>query len=897
MYLTFLFYILYSNSFIIKCKYKMESWNNQINVFPYPKEKIDSHPTIEFLLESFSPTFRARVTEAIWEKSRYIDYSQLSTGGLDNINHKSDIDNLENTKKLLIESLEKLSEISWGKAPIVFISDSCFTNDSFIFELKDLLGNDYNKFVKEITISYTDNSKNLNLSKGLYENSIVILWWSFSDLEDIPDSLFKSDLANFIKQVNNDKINSKLIWVCWGQQFVSSIIWFDEMFSEKIITTYRWVAQFWAMPISITNINQVPHIAKPIVRSITHNLENLRLSSIFTRTWHVDFNLFDTFQALSLYSSIAVIWVDPITKSPILWMTKNWNIIWNQAHFEIDINRDKKTLVDQIENLIPSLQKTYWNEVEKVLLNTKQEYQAKEKLWQLFYVPSLLTFANSIIAKHEFRTQNQEKEEIYKATPKEIQGKITQIISKENFDEHIDKSKLLEKLDQEWILEMLVSFDRKINRWLQEASNLVWFDFENFIKEHKEANKDTNYICRDLGSGNWTLVNDIEKLGVNIHGVSNQAYFDIYNSLIKLEQFSNWPRKNILKIFIEKLINKYKTLVSWSVKQRVIKAMEDINLTENDESFLVNSMFSEETYRFNDQERQKLDKQEIKFKNENPDFIQDIKDYIKNHFYEFISWNFDSTLFSDFSSLRINDKLIKKINLQLAIRSTCHIDSKDLENLLDTYVNIFAKPWSVFFDNWIVRSDSWVPRIQEYLDLEKNHKDIKVYFIYDPKTSYVTSAIILKQPYTDKKMIEKNLQSGYKLLESDEISKSSFFKIERIFRETMILCFKDLNFNHDKNKEISLFLEELSSESDSLSTQEIKQKIIEKINILIREINKELKEKYKKEAEKKYIWEYSEIDENVFDFYLEKMKPELKEFLSLWNVENPGWFNKNFKRK
>jgi hypothetical protein len=82
------------------------------------------------------------------------------------------------------------------------------------------------------------------------------------------------------------------------------------------------------------------------------------------------------------------------------------------------------------------------------------------------------------------------------------------------------------------------------------------------------------------------------------------------------------------------------------------------------------------------------------------------------------------------------------------------------------------------------------------------------------------------------------------MLSTDEIDKCSFLKIERFFRELMIFTFKNLQFSHDKNKEIVNFLKNLSANMNILTPEQIKELIILKINSLIINVNKEYNKKY-----------------------------------------------------
>ncbi len=862
----------------------MKSNDTKIHVIPYPYDNVYNHPSIDYILKNYFPTLKSKVEKVLSVKTRNINEKVLYNELPKNI--EITYLELKLNKLKLKNNLENLSEILWDKKPIVLIIDWCFTNKLLIKELQEILEDDFEKYVDIVAISYTDNSKNLHIKNKLYENSIVMLWWSYSDLEDIPESIFEWDLAKFIKEVHNNNINSKLIWICWWQQLISSIIWFDEKFSEKIISTYRWVAEFWNMPWElITSIEQVPFIYKNILNSITNNWNNNYIQYPLTRTWHVDFNLLNSY-LLSSSSTITFI-KDSITWSPIIWWTKNWNILWNQAHFEINKNRDSQILLQEIDYLINILKETYWNKIENILYNFDNNNKSPS-LAKSFYTTSLLSFTDSIIKKNDFFSDKNGKVKNNKSSQElnnsiNSQNKITNLISELNFWKKVNSDKLLENLDNKWFLRLSTFFDWKVNRWIEDVNDILWFNLEWLIKFHKSnTHNKWNYTFRDWWAWNWKLVNDIIKnTWINSYWVSDFAYFDIYESLIKLNNFSDIP-KNLLKIFVQELIVNFNIINYGNVSEKLMKSLYLISMKPT--KFKISSMFTDKTYRFNDNYEEITD-DDKKFLEKNKNRINELKDYIKQNFYKIIIWYFDNVLISDFNSLYIWDNIIKKIDFQVAVRSTCHVDGKYLEKILQDYLKISSKPWSIYIDNWVVRSDSWVPRISEYINLEKNNKNIKIYFIYDSKTSYITSAIILNNPCIEKNKLETFLNDWYKLLTTEQIDSCSFFKIERFFRELMIFTFKNVKFSHDKNKEIISFLKELSFKINNLNIEWVKILIIEKINNLIDDINTE------------YLENYTKINQKDFDFYLSKVNNDIKKLFLNWEIENPSWFNQDFERK
>jgi hypothetical protein len=864
--------------------------NDTIHIIGYPEDNISKHPSIKNLLWIY-PTLWLEIDRILRNKKIYKNKSFSIWDYPKNSNF--DLKNFKNDKKSLLEALDKLSEILWDKKPIVFLSDWCFTNDLFTRELWELLEDDYTKYVEEVEVSYIDETKNNHIPKYLYNNSILILWWSFTNLEDVPQNLYKSELVNFIVNVHKNKVNSKLIWICWWHQFISHIIWLDEIISEKITTTYIWEAQFWVMPSKlVTNINNVPFAYRGPLNAITNNWKNKIVSASLTRTWHVDLNFLKSYRLQT--QSLIPLLIDPITKSSRICWSKNSQYFWVQDHYEVK-SKDTDILYENINNLLKELINTYWNNIKKILSNIEKQSKFNNELWEPLYASILLSFSNSIIAKekHYKNNINEKDADIWKCISDK---KLKSIISKENFwDETIPNSNFLKKLDEKGILKLVTYLDWSISRWSEDFSNILWFDLLKLIKIHKTFLNDYkintwNYIFRDLWAGRWKLIDDIEnKIGLSVednesmvtYWVSDYAYFNIYEWLISLNEFKDIP-KNVFKIFVEELIIYYKKINIWSEEEKITKSLESIKLKTK--YFKVCSMFSEwKTYRFNDQ-KEKLTREDKKFIKYNKNRINDLKEYIKENFYDLIMWIYDKIIFSDFNSLYINDKNIKTVDFQTAIRATCHIDENNISELAQDHVDHYANIWSIFVDNWIIRSDSWVPRIKEFIDLEKNNKEIKVSFIYDTKTSYVTSAIVNRVFYLPEEKIKSCLDDWYIMLSTDEIDKCSFLKIERFFRELMIFTFKNLQFSHDKNKEIVNFLKNLSANMNILTPEQIKELIILKINSLIINVNKEYNKKY------------TVMDWEIFDKYLENVNNDIIDFFKWWKIIIPEWFNQAFER-
>ncbi|MFA5917895.1 MAG: hypothetical protein WC850_06715 [Candidatus Gracilibacteria bacterium] len=873
--------------------------NNQIHIIGYPEDNLSKHPSINQLLKIY-PTLGGEIEKILRGKKIHKD-KEFSMGELPKGN-SFDLKNFKNDKKSLVEVLDKLSEILGDKKPIVFLSDGCFTNELFTRELCEILGDDYDKYVEEVKISYEDESQNKHIPNYLYKNSILILGGSLTNLEDVPQKFYDSKLVDFIKKVHNNKINSKLIGICWGHQFISHIIGLDEVLSEKIITTYTGEAQFGVMPSELTiNINNVPFAYRGVLNTITNNGQNTTVSSILTRTGHIDLDFLKSYRLES--QSLIPLLIDPITKSSRACGSRNSQYFGVQDHHEINPIKDTDILYENISKSLKGLISIYGYKVEKILLNIEKQSKFENDLGKPFYASILLSFANSIISKHEYKKNHINKNingPQFANGEKITEEELKLIISKENFGSKLISDKNpLQELDKQGFLKLVSYLDWSINRGSIESSNILGFDLIQLIQKHKtflETHKINtgSYVFRDLGAGKGKLIDDVEnensktnkqdgkkELDMIAYGVSDYAYFNIYEGLISLEEFNDIP-KNIFKIFLEELITYYKELNTGNEKEKIIQSLNRIKL--NAKSYKLCTMFSNSTtYRFNDQE-EKLTKKDEEFLKHNIYRINDLKEFIKNNFYDLVKGTYDKMIFSDFNSLYINNKIIKGIDFQTAIRSTCHIDSNNIQALAKDYIDYFAKPGSIFVDNGIIRSDSGVPRIKEFIDLEKENNNIKVTFVYDTKTSYITSAIINKAPYIPEEEIKSCLQDGYILLSTDEIGKGCFFKIERFFRELIIFTFKNLQFSHDKNKYIIKILKEISSDMSNKAPEQIKEMIIEKINFLIIIINTE------------YDKSYTKMDGKIFDQYLENVGSDIKDFFYKGKINVPKWFNQDFER-
>lgn len=872
------------------------SMERKIQLFPYIWTE---NPSVSYILSKFIPTLKDKVFHALETKGKQFDNNFL----LDNLPNNENGIPLEILQLKVTElriQLEKLLEINEGRKPITLLIDDCFTNQLLLRQLEEIIGVDYNRFVEVITVDFENytKEKEKEIKDKVWNNSIIIIGGSFSDTYTIPNNMYEGYLPELIRNITKDQVdlnlfNNKIIGICFGQQYIANLMGIDRIYTEKIITTIKGPAQFWFMPLTLSErLEDFPYMYREILNGLTNYGANKAISTVFTRTGHVDFNLLDSFTINS--SSVIPLMKDEITQEPVIWGARNWNVLGVQPHFEIDNKKDLFFLENQIEWLIPYLVDGYSQDVERILLNLRGASVIKSSLGSTFFTFRLNELSKSLIARYNFTKQSEDKSQIQ--FPWNFKEELESFIVSRNTSVNWnpvelkqDRLKYLRALEEHKKLKMLTIFDWKINREENQASETLGLrDLNDLIQEHRifiiervpnwQENK---YVFRDFWAGNGALVKQIDRLeGVHAYGIWDCAYFDLYDGISKNKNFTNIPEE-VKKLFIYELIQNLKLDETKSIIENIKDALENMNLMQDEISG--SSMFNKGTKMFD--EKTKVSNETKQWILENEGEIERLKKELADNFYSYIEWYFEKLLISDFNSLYIRENHIKKVDFQTAIRSTSHIDALQLESTLSDYVKFSAKPWSIYFDNWVIRSYTSVPRIKEYLNLERNNPDVKVYFVYDTISNYISSAIILKKPFYEKENLEKHLKENHILLEPQELYNNSFFRIERFIRELLILSFKDYKIFYNKNKDIIAFLKFLSNSLKDFSNKKvnIKKLILIFLNKMISDINLEFNEKYNKMIEKD------------LDFYISKIDEEMKEILN-WEIEIQDWFNVDFER-
>lgn len=702
-------------------------------------------------------------------------------------------------------------------------------------------------------------------------------------------------------------VNNKILWVCFWQQYIANIMWIDRdrIFSENLMTTIKWVGQFWLMPFEFDkNVANVPYIYRGLVDALSNHWQNKWFTWVLTRTWHVDFNLLNSVTVNS--RSVVPIVNDTMTWSPIIWWTTNKNILWNQAHLEINLFEDLYTLQKEVNNLIPALEATYWKKIINILDNVSLSKNITNSMGDIFYISALNELSSWIISKYKYVQKSAwtdlQASSLYIWDSLKFKDLVWEKVSVFNFREPVSTEDVVRKLDESKKLKMLTNLDWKVNRWITEIWKTLWlWDIWWLINEHKqfidtlpvcvewkwEWHSDIRslsiykpYIFRDYWAWNWKLVKEVDLMDwVHWYWVWDYAYFDIYEWIWNHKEFKDIP-VNVIKVLVQELFENFQADDDKNYPELIAEALDKISF----QTRLISnsSMFSSKTDMFNDSFVE-LTKDDLDYIENNPIRLNEIKDFIKNNFYELVEWYFHKLMISDFTSLYINDNHLKQSDFQTAIRSTSHVDGPQLEKILYDYVMYNSKPWSIYFDNWVVRSYSSVPRIREYINLKNKFNNIRIYFTYDTRSNYISSAVILKEPYMNKDIIVNHLDDWVILLDADELYENSFFRIERFYRELIILSFKTYTVFYDKNKDIVEFLKFLSKEIKNMNNTNIKKVILIGINNLIHNINKE-------------SWEqYSKLSSKDLDFYISKTDPSVRKILD-WDIFIQDWFNTDFNR-
>lgn len=169
--------------------------------------------------------------------------------------------------------------------------------------------------------------------------------------------------------------------------------------------------------------------------------------------------------------------------------------------------------------------------------------------------------------------------------------------------------------------------------------------------------------------------------------------------------------------------------------------------------------------------------------------MEEIKKRFRKNPLKIIDWIFHKMLLSDFSDIWVNlrsvDPMISNVYLQYDIRAMSHSDSKKYIQPVDEVLSDFSWVGFCSISDSVFESFTFINRIEELLKLKRKYWGwIDVNMIYDPVTNYISSVIVEKKVLwvTEEFNHENYMIESRILLDIEEVSKSSFFKIENFFR-------------------------------------------------------------------------------------------------------------------
>lgn len=769
------------------------------------------------LLPTLGTEIKKRVLDLLNQKYNHLEKIQLHPNKL------TPLFALENAKKQLIENLFELEELTWESKNITIFWDDCFTNTLLISTIYKILWDTYaERFVKLRTLDFSKPC-NENTFK-VHQNSLVIFWGSLNDTYNIDHSYYEWYLAELIKMLWDDFdplwLNNRVIWVCFWQQYIANLLGITNEHRSSVIATYRGLAQFWPSNCSLQNYKHVSRLHQELLFWVSNFWKNNDFSTFFTRTWYVDFDLLrtgDTNQVVPLIQ-------DDITGSIVGWGTKNGNILWVQFHPEISFFDNRDFLKNNIESVLPYLQQ-YKNH-EKLIGNFNFESGFKgivqSDISEHFYTYAILAYIKSIKERYinlyvngtalsRWKNTLKYQAALFELT-KVVRQKIDAILAISNPDLNDTKERLtfLKKIDESGRLLLNSRLDWKVNRWLEEVSKVLGFDNLwklldkqiTFLKDNTPEKE--VYFFRDWGAGDGSLLKDLYSKykwkNILFYWVGDYIYFDIYPSL-KAKWNELWIPEEVIILFFEEFLEHYGKFDEGNIYQKVTQAIEATRL-EKVHKIHKSSITGTDTAMFSWEWSYDLSDESIHFIENKYDTIEELKWYIIKNFYLLFEWYFERIYVSKFNDFNLEVSPISRVDLQVSIRATSHVDSREYMKVLMDYIEKSANPWSIYIDNGVHRSYTGVPRIFEIREVLNfvNHTNIQL--IYDENTNYFTSAIIQKAPFHHQEFFSSELKPWYKIVSLEEACNSTFFRLEYFIRNFIVRNFKNYDVFWNFNKEI-----------------------------------------------------------------------------------------------
>lgn len=775
-------------------------------------------------------------------------------------------------KEELIFNLEINLVNNNNNKPIVIISDNCFTNNDFIELLKNFLWIKlFNRYCEHIYVDWKDwtfNSK--QLEDNIYNNSFIVVWWSFTDVNKIDPNIISSKWIKKIKDIihsweDHDLYNNFLMWICFWHQLLSMLKWHF---------VKPWVEHFSNIKYEL-DLNKCNKYYSNHLAWISNFWSNKFYTSPATNKQYVYLD--------NKKNNVDILATDSDWEIAMLW-AKNWKYLSIQHHAELGASEDKEVLYIK-DNLINNwassnydLEKDImsWNlglSLYIPILTTRLSKINKTFIWNHLIVPddkivwdySLLDI-NKVISSwlsikkykkilktsisnvlidvikdwiHEIDTSKVwDYEKISMKKSLIISDKISKILWT-GWDLFSSRKDLQELLFRTWFWEINSDLEWSVSRDRFSASNILWFSdfswfiisYNEYLKKNKYLWNDEIFIVRELWPWDATLLNELEIMTNNFaetvdqilyYWIWDKVYFtSIYNLLIqKFNKSFKWNKipEDIIQVFVYNLFVVFKWVINDCKENKIIcdKKLEDIvrksvdytniyayNKVHHTTMFWIdvkNPLFNKKVPLSEDSVKLLSSPEWIKM-------IDDIKKFIKEDPHNLIQWDFEKIWLWTFESiekiLRKFDPKIQKAYIQFALRSTSHLNSEEYKLLLTIVIEKFLNNWWLIIDDWVHASYTFIVRIRELKEIKDlfwNRIDIKIF--YDTNTNYNTCVCIQKKWlwFNNKFVYDEHLREWIKVVDIDEMSKVTFFKVERYIRDTLYKLFnrdyKKLFRNH-----------------------------------------------------------------------------------------------------
>lgn len=764
-------------------------------------------------------------------------------------------------KEELIFNLETNLVNNDNNKPIVIISDNCFTNNDFIELLKNFLWIKlFNRYCEHIFVDWKDGTFNSKqLEDNIYNNSFIVVWWSFTDVNKIDPSIMSSKWINKLKDIihsweDHDLYNNFFMWICFGHQFWSLLKWHSVKPGVEHFSNIKYEL----------NLNKCGQYYSNHLAWISNFWSNKSYTSSATNKQYVYLD--------PKKNNVEILATDSDWEIAILW-AKNWKYLSIQHHAELRATNDKEILYikENLENNWVSnnydLEKDTmsWNiglSLYIPILTTRLSKINKTFIWNHLVIPdnkiawdySLLDFnklisnwlsidrykkilkksiSNTLIdaikedidAIDSSNSSNFEKITMKKSLI--ISDKISKIISKW-WDLFSARKDLQELLFRTWFWEINSDLEWSVSRDRFSASNILWFSdfawfiisYNEFLKNNKYLWDDEIFIVRELWPWDATLLNELSSVTNSYSGTVDQilyywmwdkVYFtSIYNLLI--QKFSKVP-KDILQVFVYNLFIVFKWVINDCKENKMIcdKKLETIVKKSIDYTEIYYYNKVHHTTMFWIDVKNPLFNKKVSLSKESIDLIsseewmniiKEIKDFIKKDPHNLIQWDFEKLLLSRFEDMEKTlskiDPKIQKAHIQLSLRATSHLNSDEYKKTLTKSIENFLNNWWLIIDDWVHESFTFIVRLRELKEIKDlfwNRIDIKI--LYDTNTNYNSCVCIhLKWLWFSSKInYDEYLRNWIKIIDIDEMSKVTFFKVERYIRETIYKL-----FNQDYNK-------------------------------------------------------------------------------------------------